>query len=83
MEDKIDQIVIPGETIGTVTSKSNVRLVQGLFRSGDNIIATKPGVLRFKSPDRYWVESVQKRVCSNPFCYIYCLIFGFYSTFLL
>lgn len=64
MEEKLDQIVIPGETVGMVDSKANVKLLQGLFRRGDQIMATKPGVLRFKKPDRFWVESVQKRVCS-------------------
>lgn len=61
MEDKVDEVVIPGDILGTIDSTTSVRLGQGLFRSGENIIATKAGVLR-KLNDRLWVESVQKRV---------------------
>ena len=63
MLEKVNQVVIPGDVIGSLAgSSSGIRLGQGLIQNQENIVATKAGVLRHKPPDRFWVESNHKRV---------------------
>jgi len=61
MDELIDQVVLPGDIIGTVTGEKKIRLGPGLMQNEDAIMATKAGLLRYKA-DRYWVENTQKRV---------------------
>lgn len=61
MDELIDQVVLPGDVIGTVTGEKKIRLGPGLMQDEDSIMATKAGLLRYKA-ERYWVENTQKRV---------------------
>jgi exosome complex component RRP40 len=64
MDAKTNVPVVPGDVIGrlTATQTTTIRLGQGLIQDGDTIIATKAGILRFRAPDKYYIEASQKRV---------------------
>jgi DNA-directed RNA polymerase subunit E'/Rpb7 len=62
MDKLVDKVVIPGDVIGQVESGMTIRLGPGLIQMEESIISTKAGILRFKSPDRFWIENNQKRV---------------------
>lgn len=61
MEEFIDQVVLPGDRIGSVVQGKTIRLGSGLMQDNQTIVATKAGLLRCKV-DKYWVENTQKRV---------------------
>ena len=61
----MDRVVISGDIIGQVDNGMTIRLGPGLIQMEESIIATKAGILRFKSPDRFWIENNQKRVSST------------------
>ncbi|KAF9604169.1 hypothetical protein IFM89_003293 [Coptis chinensis] len=60
----IDQTVVPGDVVLDLSSMSNhtIKLGQGLRQDGDVISVMKAGKLRFSKPNKYWVESSNKRV---------------------
>uniref|UniRef100_F6QMW7 Exosome complex component RRP40 n=1 Tax=Ciona intestinalis TaxID=7719 RepID=F6QMW7_CIOIN len=59
------QIVIPGDVItkhvNSITGDSDVKLGPGLYHEADEVKVCKPGVLRHKTPDTFWVDCHQKR----------------------
>ena len=55
------RVVIPGDIIEEAT-ESNITLGPGLRQDGEHIVATKAGVLRHLPPNKWWIESNQKRV---------------------
>ncbi|XP_027168171.1 putative exosome complex component rrp40 [Coffea eugenioides] len=59
----IDQQVVPGDVVLDLSTMTNqtIKLGSGLRQDGDAISAIKAGVLRFAKPNKYWVESSQKR----------------------
>lgn len=59
----IDQLVVPGDMVLDLTTLSNqtIKLGGGLRQDGDAISVIKAGKLRFSKPNKYWVESSQKR----------------------
>ncbi|XP_028785346.1 putative exosome complex component rrp40 isoform X1 [Neltuma alba] len=59
----IDQSVVPGDVVLDLSSMSNqtVKLGGGLYQDCDAISVMKAGRLRFSKPNKYWVESSQKR----------------------
>ncbi|KAF9611669.1 hypothetical protein IFM89_034852 [Coptis chinensis] len=59
----IDQTVVPGDVVLDLSSMSNhtIKLGQGLRQDGDVISVMKAGKLRFSKPNKYWVESSNKR----------------------
>jgi len=67
MDGKINARVVPGDVVGRITAEQEVlRLGGGLVQDNENVIATKAGILRFKAPNKYWVENTQRRVrCSQ------------------
>jgi len=60
IKEKVNQVVIPGETVGKV-DLVGIKLGVGLIQDKENIVATKAGVLRNKSSETYFVENSQKR----------------------
>ncbi len=66
----IDSVVLPGDFISDLhesESTGKIILGPGLKRSdteseSPQALVTKPGVLRHKPPNVYWVDSHQKRV---------------------
>ena len=60
---EVDQrIVLPGDVI-EVNTEATVVLGPGLRQEGDNVVATKAGLLRhLENGNRWWIESNQKRV---------------------
>jgi exosome complex component RRP40 len=59
------RIVLPGDVI-EVNSESTIVLGPGLRQEGDDVVATKAGILyHLEVGNRYWVESNQKRVKPN------------------
>ncbi|CAN1846026.1 Putative exosome complex component rrp40 [Linum perenne] len=59
----VDQLVVPGDVILDLSNmaEQTVKLGGGLRQDCDAISVTKAGVLRFSKPNKYWVESSQKR----------------------
>lgn len=56
------KIVLPGDVI-PVNTESTVILGPGLRQEGDEVVATKAGILHhLESGNRWWIESNQKRV---------------------
>ncbi|GJZ72747.1 putative exosome complex component rrp40 [Tanacetum coccineum] len=59
----VDQLVVPGDVIldlSNLTSQT-IKLGGGLRQDGDAISVMKAGTLRFTKPNKYWVESSNKR----------------------
>lgn len=69
----INNVVLPGDVIGelpeTVQQQQQdpqqlaVFIGPGLRQQQGKIVVAKPGILRFKHPNKYWVDNTQKRVC--------------------
>ncbi|KAE8681310.1 PNAS-3 related isoform 2 [Hibiscus syriacus] len=59
----IDSTVVPGDVVLDLSSMTNqtIKLGGGLRQDCDAIPAMKAGTLRFSKPNKYWVESSQKR----------------------
>lgn len=59
----VDQLVYPGDVVLDLSSMTNqtIKLGGGLRQDGDVISVMKAGRLRFSKPNKYWVESSQKR----------------------
>ncbi|KAH0454589.1 hypothetical protein IEQ34_016513 [Dendrobium chrysotoxum] len=56
-----DQTVIPGDIIVDLPSVANLRVGSGLRQDCFELLATKVGKLRYKKPNKYWLESSHKR----------------------
>ncbi|XP_028554744.1 putative exosome complex component rrp40 isoform X3 [Dendrobium catenatum] len=59
----VDKAVVPGDIVLDLTSMSDqtIRLGAGLRQYSDVLSVVKAGKLKFKKPNKYWVESSQKR----------------------
>eukprot|EP00261_Vitis_vinifera_P040833 XP_019082076.1 PREDICTED: putative exosome complex component rrp40 isoform X2 [Vitis vinifera] len=59
----VDQLVVPGDVVLDLSKMGNqtIKLGGGLHQDCDAITVTKAGRLRFSKPNKYWVESSQKR----------------------
>jgi exosome complex component RRP40 len=59
----IDQLVVPGDVVLDLSAMANqtIKLGGGLRQDGDAVTVIKAGFLRFSKPNKYWVESSQKR----------------------
>ncbi|KAI0495769.1 hypothetical protein KFK09_022072 [Dendrobium nobile] len=59
----VDKAVVPGDIVLDLTSMSDqtIRLGAGLRQNSDVLSVVKAGKLKFKKPNKYWVESSQKR----------------------
>lgn len=81
----VNKIVLPGETVGEMPenedeqtiavdekSQQKVAIGPGLRQDQNKVIVTKPGVLRFKAPNTYWVDTTQKRVGCVKRSYSHC-----------
>jgi len=61
----VGKVLMPGETLSVFKESQKtlkVILGPGLRQNGEEITVTKPGILRFKEHNVYWVDSYQKRV---------------------
>ncbi|CEG70906.1 hypothetical protein RMATCC62417_06723 [Rhizopus microsporus] len=59
------RIVLPGDLI-PVDTESKVVLGPGLRQEGEDVVATKAGILRhIESGNRWWIESNQKRYIAS------------------
>ncbi|KAK8627805.1 hypothetical protein V6N13_135405 [Hibiscus sabdariffa] len=59
----IDSTIVPGDVVLDLSSMTNqtIKLGGGLRQDCDVISAMKAGTLRFSKPNKYWIESSQKR----------------------
>lgn len=59
----VDKIVVPGDVVLDLSKMANqtVKLGAGLRQECDTLSAMKVGKLRFLKPNKYWVESSNKR----------------------
>lgn len=73
MVDSAGHVFIPGDVLKNLKESeknSKVFLGPGLRQESEEIVVSKPGILRFKEPNIYWVDCHQKRViklCTNSF----------------
>ncbi|XP_065176006.1 exosome complex component RRP40-like [Sycon ciliatum] len=58
---KVNRVILPGDVLGEVTEKVKLRFGPGIRRGGDEIIATKSGILRHRRPVTYWIDNNQRR----------------------
>ncbi|KAK3035310.1 hypothetical protein RJ639_034018 [Escallonia herrerae] len=65
----VNQLVVPGDVVLDLSTMANqtIKLGGGLRQDCDSITVMKAGKLRFAKPNKYWVESSQKRGPSAPF----------------
>lgn len=59
----VDQSVVPGDVVLDLTNMADqtIKLGGGLRQDCDAIAAMKAGTLKFSMPNKYWVETTQKR----------------------
>ncbi|KAK2967187.1 hypothetical protein RJ640_005231 [Escallonia rubra] len=59
----VNQLVVPGDVVLDLSTMANqtIKLGGGLRQDCDSITVLKAGKLRFAKPNKYWVESSQKR----------------------
>jgi len=60
----VNDVVLPGDTLSDlkVSEKSGKTVLgPGLQAHADSVSIVKPGILRFKDPNFYWIDSHQKR----------------------
>lgn len=59
----IGETVLPGDVVLDLSGMANqmIKIGGGLRQECDSIVAMKAGTLRFQKPNKYWVESSQKR----------------------
>ena len=61
-------VYLPGDILGNLkTSESTGKSLigPGLQRKGDQIVVAKPGILKHREPNFYWIDTHQKRVSDN------------------
>lgn len=72
LKERVGEILLPGDefccgpkdTLPLTDRGKSERLVAGpgLRRSGDRLLVSRSGVLRHKEPNKFWIESQQRRV---------------------
>jgi exosome complex component RRP40 len=68
---EVDQrVVLPGDIID-VNKEATIVLGPGLRQEGDDVVATKAGILQhLETGNRWWIDSNQKRVKHLP-CFLF------------
>jgi exosome complex component RRP40 len=62
------RVVLPGDNIEHLRESESTKKIilgPGLRTEGDHVFACKPGILRFREPNVYWVDTHQKRVSNH------------------
>lgn len=68
---QIGEVVLPGDVfrfdVSSVQQDSSIKAEKiicgpGLRRNAHEILVYKSGILRYKQPNLYWIDSQQKRV---------------------
>lgn len=62
---EVNTLFMPGQTIDNLKALEGtlkVVLGPGLQIQGSKVVVTKVGILRFKEPNVYWLDSHQRRV---------------------
>lgn len=65
MAARVGKIYMPGDKLENlkVSEKSSKAVIgPGLRQEAEEVFVSKPGVLRHKEPNIYWIDSHQKRV---------------------
>ncbi|CAN0238754.1 unnamed protein product, partial [Discosporangium mesarthrocarpum] len=59
----VPSVTLPGDDVTEIVTRTttNLRLGAGLIQRGDNVLATRAGMLRYRPPCTYWVESNGRR----------------------
>lgn len=64
-----DEIILAGDVLTKLVDSfsSNARLGPGLTHKGDQVVAHKSGLIKFREPDLFWIDYNQKRyvACKN------------------
>ena len=59
------KVFLPGDVLSNLKESektAKVVLGPGLRQESEEIVVSKPGILRFKEPNIYWIDCHQKRV---------------------
>jgi exosome complex component RRP40 len=62
-EPFVPRVVLPGDSVKSDLRRAGkqIRIGKGLSQTATDVIATKAGALRFRTPNRFWVENAQRR----------------------
>ena len=61
----VNSVYLPGDVLHDLKqseSSGKTMLGPGLKKESDEVKVIKPGILRFKEPNVYWIDCHQKRV---------------------
>ena len=55
--------VLPGDDLTSIVTRvaTGLELGDGLLQQGDQVLAVRAGVLRYRPPNKYWVEQNQRK----------------------
>eukprot|EP00123_Amoebidium_parasiticum_P009822 comp19728_c0_seq1/m.23514 comp19728_c0_seq1/g.23514 ORF comp19728_c0_seq1/g.23514 comp19728_c0_seq1/m.23514 type:complete len:241 (-) comp19728_c0_seq1:720-1442(-) len=58
-----NKVVVPGDVLGKAEGDviGQLQLGPGLRLEGERVVVCRPGVLRYRGPNKYWVDSNYKR----------------------
>ena len=65
MTDHVGEVVMPGDVLENLKESETTGKISvgpGLQNELEKIVVTKPGILKFKEPNIYWIDCHQKRV---------------------
>ena len=72
MSDHAGEVFVPGDILENLKASektAKVVLGPGLRHESEEVVVSKPGILRHKEPNIYWVDSFQKRVSYSNDCW--------------
>lgn len=73
MAKHVGKIFLPGDKLDNFNDlerTSKAVLGPGLRQEDDSVHVSKPGILRHKEPNIYWIDSHQKRVIIDSYPFV-------------
>ena len=64
-KEHVGCVYMPGDVLENLTIPENSKKIilgPGLVAEGESTKVSKPGILRYRDPGVYWIDSHQKRV---------------------
>ena len=70
--------VLPGDDVTAAVTRAsrNLALGDGLVQQGEAVIAVRAGVLRYRPPNKYWVEHNQRKYIPAVEDFVVCVVTG-------
>ena len=78
MEMLDGNVVLPGDTFDAAIDENidSLHLGPGLTYNDNQIVAVKAGIIRYRSPKTFWIDTSQKRVI-NQTNLLYAIVYIF------